>query len=99
MINIMAKSTLHRFQQLGLIALLVLLIGQVGLLAHKVAAEHALETSCELCVQLERVAIAAPVLPPAVFIVAALFLSLALHARTSLGRKYFPYYLRGPPAL
>lgn len=50
----MRFGTLNGLKSLGLIALLVTVLGQSGLLLHKTSIDHATEETCEVCSSFDR---------------------------------------------
>lgn len=95
----MLSSVYNRWQRLGFIALIVLFVGQAGLLAHKVTAEHAPGAGCELCTQFDNQSAAPAAVSPPIFVVAAVLAAAISGPRFSPAPKFFSYFLRGPPSL
>lgn len=92
-------NALHRFRQLGLVLLFVLLLGQASLLVHKVTVDHSSDSACALCTSLDRFPVVPATAPAAQFSVAVVLLAVApddsIHSLAPvLGRL-----ARGPPAL
>lgn len=94
----MQINLMRRLHRLGILALVVVLLGQAGLLAHNVTVDHSGDTACQLCPQFDRLA-AAPAMPGGgVFAIAAIILLPVLAIRVGPSRTVYTHPVRGPPA-
>lgn len=95
----MTTTPPRTLRRVALLALLVVLLGQAGLLVHKVTVDHLADDTCEVCTSHDRVAGTAAVPFVAGFVAAGTLLILVPTHRVHSRRLVRNNHCRAPPIL